>query len=232
MEIGAKLRAARNDASLTQEQAAEALGVSRQTVSNWETEKTYPDIISVVRMSDLYAVTLDHLLKEEPTVKKTAAKPTYLDYLEESTNVVKSKQKQTSVILIVAYLVIWAFSVLFFWLATDPSDAMGYGLIFVWLLMPITTFVIALLMGKTDSFGKWKWLMILFFGVMFMLVPYSTYSVANMTAFHVFRWPNFGALPVGAAIGAAGLGLGAWIRRFQMKKAAAKTQPPGKEPAE
>ena len=91
MEIGAKLRRARNDAGLSQEKAAEALGVSRQTISNWETEKTYPDIVSVVRMSDLYAVSLDHLLKEEPTVKEPNAKPTYLDYLEESTNVVKSK---------------------------------------------------------------------------------------------------------------------------------------------
>ena len=36
MDIGAKLKGARNDAGLTQEQIAEALGVSRQTVSNWE----------------------------------------------------------------------------------------------------------------------------------------------------------------------------------------------------
>ncbi|MBR4727085.1 MAG: helix-turn-helix domain-containing protein [Clostridia bacterium] len=233
MEIGAKLRKARTDAGLSQEKAAEALGVSRQTVSNWENEKTYPDIVSVVRMSDLYAVSLDHLLKEESTVQQQPAKQTYLDYLEESTNVVKSKKRQTSVILIVAYLVIWVFSNLFFWLGTEPDDAMGYGLIFVWLLMPITTFVIALLMGKTDAFGKWKWLFVLFFGVMFMLVPYSTYSVANMLAFHVFRWPDFPALPIGAAIGAAGLGLGTLLRRRQMKKAAPPTDDAaGKEPAE
>ena len=36
MEIGTKIKRARNEAKLTQEQAAEALGVSRQTVSNWE----------------------------------------------------------------------------------------------------------------------------------------------------------------------------------------------------
>jgi len=65
MEIGAKLRQARIAAGLTQEQTAEALGVSRQSISNWENEKNYPDIVSVVRLSDLYAVSLDALLKEE-----------------------------------------------------------------------------------------------------------------------------------------------------------------------
>ena len=63
MEIGAKIKEARTRTGLTQEQAAEALGVSRKTISNWENEKTYPDIVSVVKMSDLYAVSLDRLLK-------------------------------------------------------------------------------------------------------------------------------------------------------------------------
>lgn len=63
MEIGTIIRNARNEASLTQEQAAESLGVSRQTISNWENNKSYPDIISVIKMSDLYSVSLDCLLK-------------------------------------------------------------------------------------------------------------------------------------------------------------------------
>ena len=68
MDIGTKIKEARLSAQLTQEQAAEQLGVSRQTISNWENNKTYPDIISVIKMSDLYEVSLDRLLKdkEEP----------------------------------------------------------------------------------------------------------------------------------------------------------------------
>ena len=65
MDIGTKLKAARIAAGLTQEQAAELLSVSRQTMSNWENNKTYPDIVRVIKMSDLYAVSLDHLLKRE-----------------------------------------------------------------------------------------------------------------------------------------------------------------------
>lgn len=42
-----------------------ALGVNRQTISNRENNRTYPDIVSVIRMSDLCSVSLDRLLKEE-----------------------------------------------------------------------------------------------------------------------------------------------------------------------
>lgn len=85
MNIGTKIKNARTSANLTQEQVAEALDVSRQTVSNWENEKTYPDIVSVIKMSDLYNISLDHLLKEEKPMSD------YLNYLEESTNTVRSK---------------------------------------------------------------------------------------------------------------------------------------------
>ena len=56
MDIGSKIRNARIAAQLTQEQVAETLGVSRQTMSNWENGKTYPDIVSVIKMSDLWLV--------------------------------------------------------------------------------------------------------------------------------------------------------------------------------
>ena len=101
MDIGAKIRDARVKSGLTQEQAAEALSVSRQTISNWETGKTYPDIVSVVRMSDLYDISLDRLLKEERPMSD------YLDYLEESTNMVKNRNRLSRLILLAAYLMIW-----------------------------------------------------------------------------------------------------------------------------
>ena len=83
---------------LTQEQVAELLGVSRQTISNWENEKSYPDIISVIKMSDYYEASLDYLLKGEQKMN------TYYDYLEESTNVVKSNTNRNKIITILSYL--------------------------------------------------------------------------------------------------------------------------------
>ena len=44
-DIGSKIKAARLEKKLTQEQVAEILGVSRQTISNWENEKSYPDCL-------------------------------------------------------------------------------------------------------------------------------------------------------------------------------------------
>ena len=99
-DIGSKIKAARLEKKLTQEQVAEILGVSRQTISNWENEKSYPDIISVIKMSDCYEVSLDYLLKGEQTMK------TYYEYLEESTNVVKSNKKLTGAILLNIILMI------------------------------------------------------------------------------------------------------------------------------
>lgn len=52
MEIGSKLKNARKENGITQEHAAELLDVSRQTISNWENNKSYSDIISVIKMSD------------------------------------------------------------------------------------------------------------------------------------------------------------------------------------
>jgi len=84
MEIGKKLKEARIRSGITQEDVAEQIGISRQTVSNWENEKSYPDVISVIRLSDLYAVSLDELLKGDNKM---------IEHLEETTNVVKSNQK-------------------------------------------------------------------------------------------------------------------------------------------
>lgn len=63
MQIGDKLRKAREEHQLTQSQVSEQLMVSRQTVSNWETGKSLPDILSVLRISEMYQISLDELLK-------------------------------------------------------------------------------------------------------------------------------------------------------------------------
>ena len=54
MEIEKKLKDIREKAGLTQEQLAEAIMVSRQTISNWENGKSLPDIISIIKLSELY----------------------------------------------------------------------------------------------------------------------------------------------------------------------------------
>jgi len=70
MEIGQKLKEKRTAANLSQEDLAKALGVSRQTVSSWENNRSYPDIGSLLKLSDLYGTSLDELLKEDPVMRE------------------------------------------------------------------------------------------------------------------------------------------------------------------
>lgn len=62
MRLGESLAQARKKAGLTQEAVAEKLGVSRQTISKWETDETLPDIRQSKKLADLYQVTLDELV--------------------------------------------------------------------------------------------------------------------------------------------------------------------------
>ncbi len=91
MEIGKKLKDARMRTGFTQEAVAEKINVSRQTISNWENEKSYPDIISVIELSNLYSISLDDLLKGDEKM---------MEHLEESTNVVKSNQKLIGAVIL------------------------------------------------------------------------------------------------------------------------------------
>ena len=84
MKIGDKLKKARMDKNLTQEEVAEKIFVSRQSISNWENNKTYPDIGNVIALSDLYQISLDELLKGSDN---------FMEHLEESTDIVKSNKK-------------------------------------------------------------------------------------------------------------------------------------------
>ena len=204
MEIGSKIKKSRAEANITQEQAAEALGISRQTISNWENEKTYPDIISVLKMSDLYNVSLDYLLKGESPMNS------YMDYLDESTNVVKSKTRLSKMALIMSYLVIWAVAIIVFWVFTMKysGDAMGYSLMFLWIILPVSTFVISFLIGKNDYWEKKKWLFSIGFGIMYMLAEYATFSMANNVTFNKVNIPDFSMIIAGAVISLAGMGIG------------------------
>ena len=72
MEIGKKIKELRAEKNWSQEMLAERAYVSRQTVSNWETEKNYPDVHSLLILSDIFGVSLDELIKGDvDTMKET-----------------------------------------------------------------------------------------------------------------------------------------------------------------
>ena len=74
MEISEKLKEARQNSGMTQEDVANKIMVSRVTVSHWENAKSLPDIVSLISLSDLYSISLDELVKGDPIMTEKVKK--------------------------------------------------------------------------------------------------------------------------------------------------------------
>lgn len=74
MEIGNMLKENRTAYQLTQEQLAEKIFVSKKTISNWETGRTTPDLDSLIRLANLFDLSLDNLLLEGSSVVENIKK--------------------------------------------------------------------------------------------------------------------------------------------------------------
>ena len=216
MDIGGKIKKSRTDAKITQEQAAQALGISRQTISNWENERSYPDIVSVLKMSDLYSVSLDYLLKGEGPMKD------YLDYIEESTNTVKSKVRLSKLLLVLSYLVIWAFNIMASWRfsAGSITEAQAGGA--QWIMLPAATIVLSLLIGKNNYWGKYKWLAPIGFGLMFMLSVYASYGMRESLIFNRVDLQTLSLFFIGTIASMIGMALGHALFADQKSKEKSK----------
>lgn len=70
MSLGSSMYEARKRAGLSQEDVAERLGVSRQTISKWELDETLPDIRQAKKLSTLYKLTLDQLVDFDLEVRE------------------------------------------------------------------------------------------------------------------------------------------------------------------
>jgi len=114
MNIGEKIRNAREENNLTQTQAAESLMVSRQTISSWENGKSLPDILSVIRMSSLYQMSLDELLKGDKAM---------MEKIEKEAEIQKVLWK----LIIFAFIGIFIWTVLFILhLIVDGNPVIGF----------------------------------------------------------------------------------------------------------
>lgn len=72
MELARQLKAKREEHGLSQDEVAKAIFVSRQTVSNWENDKTYPDVQSLLLLSQLFGVSIDELIKGDTVAMQQA----------------------------------------------------------------------------------------------------------------------------------------------------------------
>lgn len=70
MEVGKNIKHYRNVLSLSQDDLANKVYVSRQTISNWENDKSYPDIHSLMLLCTIFGISLDQLIKGDLTAMK------------------------------------------------------------------------------------------------------------------------------------------------------------------
>lgn len=108
---------------------------------------------------------------------------------------------------IAIYLGIFALSLGTFWLL-PTIDALGYSLVFLWLVQPLAIFTISVHAVRIERKTRFAWMLPLFFGIAFCLLPYLTFDLANMLHFGTVHVPSIGLFVVGALISGAGSALG------------------------
>lgn len=95
MQLGEKLQLLRSRNGMSQEELAERLGISRQSVSKWESGQSVPDLKKLIILSDIYNVTIDSLVKdgdEYDILQETDAK-------DSKVNIIDNDTKSTQVII-------------------------------------------------------------------------------------------------------------------------------------
>ena len=97
MTIADRIQSLRKSKGMSQEELADAVGVSRQAVSKWEREQATPDLDKVVIMSDIFEVTTDYLLKGIEPVKTDDHK-TMADVIDQKVLTKKNGKRAKTII--------------------------------------------------------------------------------------------------------------------------------------
>ena len=121
MTLGEKILLLRKQNSMTQEQLAERLSITRQTVSKWELGESEPDIAYLITLSEIFQVTTDYLLKDVPNTLPAS------DFSREKEPALQGKAK---VWIGGIFTIIGVFGVLTFWVLSILHPA-EYGAIVV-----------------------------------------------------------------------------------------------------
>jgi len=119
MTLGERIRALRIKQSLSQEELAAALEVSRQSVSKWETDGATPDVEKLIKLSDLFGVSLDCLIRGTENVLQQPVE------VQEVPNRKLQMQSRT-----VVGIVLLCMAFLAFWLGILLDGSLLFGLVF------------------------------------------------------------------------------------------------------
>ena len=130
MELGNQMKKYRGEMKLSQDALAEKIYVSRQTISNWETGKNYPDVNSLIRMSEVFGVSVDVLLKGD---------------VEEMKKIIKEDDIHDF------YKMSWLYTILFFLMLVTPiplAKFLGFWGLGIWGVLAAVAIVYAIKIEK------------------------------------------------------------------------------------
>lgn len=110
MKLGEKIAKQRKELNYTQEQLADMLGVSRQSISKWESDIAYPETDKLIELGKLFDCSMDYLLKEEVTEKMGVQTSAFSENVEKisrkvMTNENKNKAKRLLKIIGIVFAV-------------------------------------------------------------------------------------------------------------------------------
>lgn len=130
MELGNRIKKYRNELEISQEKLADKIYVSRQSISNWENDKNYPDINSLIRLSEVFHVSLDILIKGdwEKMKKKVSGKE------------IKDFNKLAKILVVMFVLLLLLPMPLFYFL-----DKVG---LIIWAIVGLASLYVAILVEK------------------------------------------------------------------------------------
>ena len=111
MELGKQIKMHRQEAHLSQEELANRVYVSRQTISNWENDKSYPDVNSLVLLSEIFQISLDNLIKGDIEVMKDVIQKEEIEKMKRYGNIFSIMLIVTAVSAapLFMWLGLWAF---------------------------------------------------------------------------------------------------------------------------
>ncbi len=123
MNVGEKIKKIRKMAGMTQEELAQKMNVSRQTISKWEKEISSPDLDSAIALCELFEISLDDLMKGEQSVREEKIS------LQDMIKINQRNQKQTVLLISgLFFLMIGALATLFIVAIESSTNSIEYML--------------------------------------------------------------------------------------------------------
>lgn len=124
---------------------------------------------------------------------------------------------KAQIAIIATELGIFAIAVFAFWAFTGKTDAIGYGILYIWVLMPLVSFATSLVVGLLNVWGRYGASWPALCAVLITLLPFVTFDAAHALYFGSLVAPNLTMLIGGCIVSYIGFAVGIVIRSIKKK---------------